>query len=59
MAAARTRLPSCVGWEIFMTGGAACVAHGRDAVLLDKADAAIAWTRERLGMSGLLAEAKQ
>lgn len=42
-----------------MTGGAACVAHGRDAVLLDKADAAIAWTRERLGMSGLLAEAKQ
>jgi len=36
--------------------GVACEAHGRHAVCIDKADAAIAWTRKRLGMDGLLAE---
>ena len=36
--------------------GAACEAHKRHAVCIDKADAAIAWTRKRMGMDGLLAE---
>ena len=36
--------------------GVACEKHKRHAVCIDKADAAIAWTRKRLGMDGLLAE---